>query len=104
MTNSINGGNQGVDRALAESLRSRQSNEIANQPAGGRPAEEAGGESARASTSERLQAVSAAIEQAPDVDMERVEAIRQSIAEGNYPIDADRIASKFIELEGLLER
>lgn len=104
MTNPINGGNQGVDRALAENLRSRQNNEIANQPGGGRSAEDAGGESARSSTSERLQAVSAAIEQAPDVDMERVEAIRQSIAEGNYPIDADRIASKFIELEGLLER
>lgn len=106
MTNPINGGNQGVDRALAETLRSRQKTEIADQPGGRRPPDDAGAEtaSARASQSDRLQAVSAAIDQAPDIDQDRVESIRQSIADGSYPLDADRIAEKFIELEGLLER
>ena len=34
--------------------------------------------------------------------MERVEAIKQAIAEGRFPIDPERIAAKFAELEGLL--
>ncbi|MCP1675628.1 negative regulator of flagellin synthesis FlgM [Natronocella acetinitrilica] len=106
MTNPINGGNQGVDRALAESLRNRQTSEVTNRPGSQATGDNAGSASAEltANQSERLQAIGAAIGQTPDVDMARVEAIRQSIADGNYPIDADAIAGRFIELEGLLER
>lgn len=52
--------------------------------------------------SERLRQVQEQIESAPEVDMERVERIKQAIAEGRYPIDARQIAAKFGELEGLL--
>lgn len=38
----------------------------------------------------------------PAVDAEKVEAIREAIAEGRYHVDPVRLAEKFIELEGEL--
>lgn len=52
--------------------------------------------------SERLQQVREKVDNTPEVDMDRVEAIKQAIAEGRYPLDPQRIAQKFVELEGLL--
>lgn len=52
--------------------------------------------------SQRLQQVKESIDNTPEVDMERVEAIKQAIAEGRFPVDPKRIAEKFAELEGLL--
>ncbi|KAB7627205.1 flagellar biosynthesis anti-sigma factor FlgM [Alkalilimnicola sp. S0819] len=52
--------------------------------------------------SERLQAVRDRIDNTPEVDMERVEAIKQQIADGEYPLNPERIAEKFLELEGML--
>ena len=34
------------------------------------------------------------------VDSQRVEHLRQSIAEGSYRVDVDRIAAKLIEIDG----
>lgn len=59
-----------------------------------------GAESAVASS--RLQQIQERIDGTPEVDTARVEAIKQAIAEGNFPIDPARIAQKFVELEGLL--
>ena len=39
---------------------------------------------------------------ASEVDMDKVEAIKQEIAKGNYPIDKDSIAENFINLEKAL--
>ncbi len=36
---------------------------------------------------------------APEIDGAKIEAIRQEIANGNYPLDADKIAENFINLE-----
>ncbi len=55
-------------------------------------------------TSGRLQAVREAIANTPEVDRAKVESIKERIAAGEYPVDADRVASKFIELEQLLNR
>ena len=38
----------------------------------------------------------------PDVDAEKVEAIKQEIAKGNYPLDPERIAENLINLEKAL--
>lgn len=56
-----------------------------------------------ASESERLTLVRERIDSTPDMDMDRVEAIKQAIAEGRFPVDPKRIAAKFVELEGLLK-
>lgn len=53
-------------------------------------------------TSGRLRAVQDAIANTPEVDRARVESIKERIAAGDYPVDADRVAAKFIELEKLL--
>ena len=37
-----------------------------------------------------------------EIDMSKVEAIKQEISRGNYPIDADRIAENLINLEKAL--
>ena len=60
----------------------------------------ASGDTAVASS--RLQQVRDTIDNTPEVDMDKVEAIKQAIAEGRFPIDPKRIAEKFAELEGLL--
>jgi len=37
-----------------------------------------------------------------EIDMDKVESIKQEISRGNYPIDADRIAENLINLEKAL--
>lgn len=53
-------------------------------------------------TSERLQAVRDAIDRTPEVDSARVQDIRERIASGEYPLDAERTAERMVELERLL--
>ncbi len=101
MTNPINGGNNlTVGKVLNEGLRGRQQAETPPRTGSAAPAGETAADKAR--LSDRLQAILDTIDRSPDVDMDRVAAIRQSIAEGNYPLDADRIASKVAEFEKLL--
>jgi len=44
------------------------------------------------------------LEKIPEVDSNRVEAIKKAIANGEYKIDAERIATKLTNLESLLPR
>jgi negative regulator of flagellin synthesis FlgM len=39
---------------------------------------------------------------APDVDRAKVDAIKQALAEGRYPIDPKRIAESFMALEKMI--
>ncbi|MDA0847948.1 MAG: flagellar biosynthesis anti-sigma factor FlgM [Proteobacteria bacterium] len=39
---------------------------------------------------------------APDFDSEKVERIKQAIRDGNYPLDARRIAESFVSLERMI--
>ena len=52
--------------------------------------------------SDRLQAVSEALERTPEIDSNRVADIRERIARGEYPLDVERIAQRFTALEKLL--
>jgi negative regulator of flagellin synthesis FlgM len=47
----------------------------------------------------QLAALEKAIAQLPDVDMQRVEALRAKVQSGEYKADSHRIASKLMELE-----
>ncbi|MGZ8161921.1 MAG: flagellar biosynthesis anti-sigma factor FlgM [Methylobacter sp.] len=38
----------------------------------------------------------------PAVDIDRVNAVKKALADGNYPINAERIAHKIIQFEKLL--
>ncbi len=49
-----------------------------------------------------LQAVEARVLNVPEVDTERVEAIRNAIEDGSFEINNDRLASRLVSLERLL--
>jgi len=49
-----------------------------------------------------LETLSTEIDKLPDMDMSKVDAIKQSITNGDYQPNADVIAQKFIEIERLL--
>lgn len=55
--------------------------------------------SSEAKTLNRLEA---SISDTPDVDMERVEQIKQAIAEGKFEINAERIAENMLKQDELL--
>lgn len=73
-------------------------------PAAGSRAERAGGAEGGDATAEsdRLQSVRQRIDQTPEVDRERVEAIKAQIANGEYPVDAEKVARKFAQLEAMI--
>jgi len=48
---------------------------------------------------QKLQQPKKSISDLPDVDKQKVEAIKQAIADGSFEIDADAIASKIIQFE-----
>jgi negative regulator of flagellin synthesis FlgM len=50
-------------------------------------------------TAARLAELQSEVASADGVDLERVEAIRQQIAEGSYEVDADRIADALMTME-----
>ena len=50
-------------------------------------------------TAARLAELQADVAVADGVDIERVEAIRQQIADGSYQVDADRIADALMTME-----
>ena len=50
-------------------------------------------------TAARLAELQAEVASVDGVDIERVEAIRQQIADGSYQVDADRIADALMTME-----
>lgn len=56
----------------------------------------------RSVESTRLQALRERIDNTGEVDRERVESLKERIANGEYVVDPKRVAAKFAELEGLL--
>ncbi len=53
-------------------------------------------------TAALMQRLSQRISEAPTVDQQRVDAIRQSLAAGTYQIDPSRVAEKMIAYESAL--
>ncbi|OMH29997.1 flagellar biosynthesis anti-sigma factor FlgM [Motiliproteus sp. MSK22-1] len=47
-----------------------------------------------------LQKLEEQVGQLPDVNSERVESIRKAIEDGSYGVDAERLATKILDLEG----
>lgn len=50
----------------------------------------------------QLATLERALAQVPDVDLERVQRLRAEIASGDYKVDAQRIATKLMQLERAL--
>lgn len=58
---------------------------------------------ARDSSSLTAAKAQAELQNVSDVNMDKVEQIKTAIAEGNYHIDADKVAKAFSNLEELLQ-
>lgn len=102
MANPIDGSGRPTGNPLQEARGNRQVQQQVDPSREGNTQ----GDSARevsSGESERLQSVREAIDQTPEVDRERVDALREQIANGEYPLNAESIADRFAELEGLLE-
>ena len=56
------------------------------------------------SNAQLIQSLEARIQQMPDADSARVEALKQSIEDGSYQVDADSTAQKMLALEQSLQR
>ncbi|MBV1915484.1 MAG: flagellar biosynthesis anti-sigma factor FlgM [Pseudomonadales bacterium] len=60
----------------------------------------AGGDQvAISSHAQRIQSLEAKIQQMPEIDMAKVEAIKSSIEDGSYKIDAESTAQKMLAIE-----
>ena len=53
-------------------------------------------------TARQLQKASELIQNAPDVDVEKIEQIKAAIADGSYSVDAEAVAEKLLALESSL--
>ena len=53
-------------------------------------------------TAEALASLKKEVGDAAPVDRQKVESIKQALAAGEYQIDADRVAQKFLEIEQAL--
>ena len=72
---------------------------VSNEPHAGAPETKTSSGADQVSLSNVAQKVMAQ----PDFDRAKVEAIKQAIKEGNYPINPRRIAENFVSLERLID-
>lgn len=101
MTSPITNGPR-IDRSGIGAVSGNKSAESQSNAASADGPRTDGGVDAQTGQSERLQAMRAAIDGTPAVDHSRVEQIRDQIARGEYPLNPDRIAQRFAELEKLV--
>lgn len=103
MTNPINGTGRNRGEILNEQSNrtARTDKTSAVQGDNPKPADTASNAETVSITSEasRIRELQNSLADVPDIDMEKVEAIKKEIANGNYPIDHERIASNLIDLE-----
>lgn len=101
--------NLGVNKARTERAGAKPGPRSAGAGSAGKAAAATRSAAARRDESIELTAIARTLSAAqadaatPPFDAERVQEIRDAIAEGRYPIDNRRLADKLIELEGLLD-
>jgi negative regulator of flagellin synthesis FlgM len=106
MTNSINGGPRNRSEILgnqsnkAQETSTNRASDVAKDSASS--AASSGDTVSITSEASKIRELQNSLSNVPDIDMAKVEAIKQEIANGNYPIDHERIASNLIDLEKTL--
>ena len=55
-------------------------------------------------TSAQLRSIESSLASLPVVDTQRVESIKQAIADGSYQVDSQTIADKLIDFEAILDK
>jgi len=75
---------------------------VEQQSSGGRPS--TADTVSLTETSAQLRSIESSLAALPVVDTQRVEAIKQAIADGSYQVDAQTVADKLIDFEAILDR
>ena len=100
MNNSINNINRPTTDALSSSNNKTKAQTSPDSSAETRPASE--DTVSLSAESGQVRSLQQQLDAVPEVDVEKVEAIKQEIARGNYPLDPERIAENLINLEKAL--
>ena len=102
MTNPINNINRPATDALSNSNSKAKAKESAETSTSPRPPSE--DTVSLSAESSQVRSLQQQLDAVPEVDVEKVEAIKREIAKGNYPLDPERIAENLINLEKALSQ
>ena len=80
----------------------KPSQENATPPVSASPTTESSAVVNLTETAETLQILQKQLADAPAVDQQKIDSIKQASLEGKYQVDADKVAEKFIEIEKAL--
>ncbi|MFP4080380.1 MAG: flagellar biosynthesis anti-sigma factor FlgM [Ectothiorhodospira sp.] len=94
--------NQAQPRASGDSRSTPEAARGGRGPQGGATATGPGDQVTLTETARRLSDLEQNAAAQPEVDSQRVEALRQAIAEGRYEVDAQSVAEKLINTERMV--
>jgi len=101
MSNPISGifnGNASLDKASLDKAKRKTAERAEDLISGGKPAKTAAPRADELVLSDIAQKAMAE----PAFDRNKVEAIKQALKDGNYPLNARRIAESFVSMEKLI--
>lgn len=104
MTTPINPINRSTTDALNNNGSARTRSNESEESSSSRPQPAAKDTVSLSDQSLQVRDLQQRLENLPEVDAEKVEAIKQEIARGNYPLDPERIAQNLISLEKALSK
>jgi len=102
MTSPINPINRSTTEALNNNSSAKARNKDSSEPSSSNNRAAAEDTVSLSEQSLQVRDLQQQLENLPEVDAEKVEAIKQEIAKGNYPLDPERIAQNLIALEKAL--
>ncbi|MDH5392171.1 MAG: flagellar biosynthesis anti-sigma factor FlgM [Gammaproteobacteria bacterium] len=104
MTNSISGSSRSRGDILSDqSTKATKTGDVSNAGEKQVSAKTSSADTVSiTSEANKIRELQSSLANAPDIDLAKVESIKQEIANGNYPIDHERIASNLIDLEKAL--
>jgi negative regulator of flagellin synthesis FlgM len=89
---------KGYSNAVTHDRAQSAANQSSNNPALSKPAA-AGDNVSLSAKAQSLARLESRVAQAPDVDRKKVDAIKQSIAEGRYTVNPEQIAKAMLDAE-----
>ena len=104
MTNSINGTSRNQnDIQSGQSKKTNDTNNVSESSESNQAASSNTADTVNiTSEAHRIRELQSSLVNIPDIDLAKVESIKKEIANGNYPIDHERIASNLLDLEKTL--
>lgn len=104
MTNSINGAPRNrVDIQSEQSNKTSNTKDVSDSSDSTQATSNSTADTVSiTSEANKIRELQSSLANVPDINLEKVESIKKEIADGNYPIDHERIASNLLDLEKIL--